>query len=203
MRAATRSRARRGSLTVGGGEQVKGNDGQPAVVTMKFRVVEAAPAQLAAWRAAHPEPKAVSPLVPAVQPALDHVRLGAGSAPQTVPSARPAPPSPPSVKGPAGRRPGRVEVTIVRGLHFPKTDAMGKIDAYCEGNFGKQEIKTDVIKSNFSPNWNTPTVLEVDDVSKVVFEGEGGGGRERERDREPVMNNTTPFDSETSTRIRS
>ena len=117
--------------------QVRGHDNELAVLVLKMRVMEATPEQLRAAAAAH-EP----------------TKLGAAS--------QSAVPPPPPVKGP-----GKLEVTIVQGLHLPKTDTIGSIDAYCELSFGEQGVKTDVIKNDLSPHWSKTTTLNVEDKSRV------------------------------------
>ena len=68
----------------------------------------------------------------------------------------------------AVKGPGRVEMTIVHGLHLPKADAMGRIDAYCEAKFGEEVVgKTETVKNDFSPHWNTAMTLDVADKTKV------------------------------------
>lgn len=63
--------------------------------------------------------------------------------------------------------PRRLELTLIRGQHMPKTDSLGSIDPYCEIRFGSQVFTSNHVKGSYSPVWNEPFVLNLQDVSRM------------------------------------
>lgn len=62
--------------------------------------------------------------------------------------------------------PLELKVTVCSALHLPKTDMIGKCDAFCELEWLGQKFRTQVVKNSFTPTWQETFTFPLSQLDK-------------------------------------